>query len=208
MKQGRWQGQDEVPIALPAAAANQARSISMTESTPPKAFQIGMQCLITGCTTVALALISTAGLVAGMAFIATLTIAPIAQASTSQSTITLQRQSGESYDALIRRAELAARAAAQQSFDRNLLVTETHITILGESGGQVVPLLVLNVTRANWSDRPDPQQWATYFQAARALLSQPNPTPHERQPEPAAAPVPVQPAPTQSPTSQPQPRSS
>ncbi|HEY9662600.1 MAG TPA: hypothetical protein V6C65_29450, partial [Allocoleopsis sp.] len=74
------------------------------------------------------------------------------------------------YTALVQRAELAARAAAQQSFDQDILVSEVAITVLGASGESVVPILLLNVDRTDWRRLPDPQHWATYYNHAKELL--------------------------------------
>jgi hypothetical protein len=82
----------------------------------------------------------------------------------------LDRSRGESYDSLIRRANLAARAGAQRSFDQDLLITEVAINVVAESEGVAVPLLTLQVTRNEWRNHPETEYWATYYGTARALL--------------------------------------
>ena len=102
---------------------------------------------------------------------------PMAQAYTSRVSLFLPRQLDESYETLIRRSEITARAAAQRSFDADLLVTEVIITVVGENQGISVPILTLQATREQWRNRPDPQYWSTYYPDARALLGVPTPSP-------------------------------
>jgi hypothetical protein len=80
------------------------------------------------------------------------------------------------------------------------LVTQVSITVLGETGQSIVPILVLEVSRADWRSRPDPQYWAKYFRSARTLL-QPDPS----QPAPASEPTVITPAPTPPPADPSQP---
>ncbi|MBF2076432.1 MAG: hypothetical protein IGS50_22100 [Synechococcales cyanobacterium C42_A2020_086] len=117
----------------------------------------------------------TGGLTGGLIGLSTVLIADAIRplpvyAYTHEELVTVQRAAGEDYNALMRRAELAARAAAQQNFDRDILVNRVAITVLGQNGGQTAPLLVLDVSRADWRSRPDPQRWATYYSSARRLL--------------------------------------
>ncbi|NER22007.1 MAG: hypothetical protein F6J86_31375 [Symploca sp. SIO1B1] len=103
-----------------------------------------------------------------------LTIAAIApqtaQAYTARIEVSLTRQSEESYQDLLRRAEAVARAATQRSLDGDILVTEVAVTITGQNGGAIAPILLLEVSRSNWKRRPDPQLWATYFPNTQLLL--------------------------------------
>jgi len=98
-------------------------------------------------------------------------IAPTAAiAYTARRAITVVRQENESYQTLLRRAETIARAAAQRSFDSDILVTEVAITILGNNNGSVASVLRLEVSRQNWRKDPDTQSWAKYFPNAALLL--------------------------------------
>lgn len=107
----------------------------------------------------------------GAVWLAQVAIAPpIAMAYTDRVSITLDWTEGESYATLLRRAETAARAATQRSFDADLLVTDVDVTIVGESQGNIVPILGLRVSRSEWRSRPDPQYWLTYYRTAPALL--------------------------------------
>ena len=58
----------------------------------------------------------------------------------------------------------------KRSFDGDILVTEVSVTISGQNGGAIAPILLLEVSRANWKRRPDTQLWATYFPNTKFLL--------------------------------------
>ncbi|MEO1401540.1 MAG: hypothetical protein AAFV72_09890 [Cyanobacteria bacterium J06635_1] len=82
----------------------------------------------------------------------------------------LTRERGETYDTFIRRAEMAARAGAQRSFDQDLLITEVAINVIAESEGLSIPVLNLEVDRSQWRNRPETRYWATYYRMARDLF--------------------------------------
>ncbi|MEM8505343.1 MAG: hypothetical protein AAF716_19590 [Cyanobacteria bacterium P01_D01_bin.1] len=99
-------------------------------------------------------------------------IAPQAsQAYTSRLDLFLDREAGETYEALVRRAEMAARAGAQRSFDHDLLTTNVSVNVVVESKGVTVPILALRVDRDQWRSRPETSFWATYYRTAEMLLS-------------------------------------
>lgn len=104
-------------------------------------------------------------------WILTEAIAPqVVRAYTARVDLQIARMQDENYEATLRRAEAVARAAAQRSFDQDILATDVSIFVTVESYGAVAPILSLQVTRQQWRNRPDPQVWATYFKTARALL--------------------------------------
>jgi len=102
---------------------------------------------------------------------------PIAQAYTSRVNITLDRQPNESFATLVRRAEAVARAAAQRSFDNDILVTEAAIVITGQNIGLSAPILTLQVSRESWKNQPDTQRWSTYYPKSKELLRIDDPVP-------------------------------
>lgn len=128
-------------------------------------------------------------------------IAPVpAHAYTATVNVALSSQVGESYQSFIRRAEAVARAAAQRSFDRDILVTDVAVTIVGQNDGAIVPILALEVSRQRWRSRPDAQRWARYFPDTQTLLrfNQTTPLPQapdEPTPAPMDSPVPPDGAP-------------
>lgn len=96
---------------------------------------------------------------------------PAAIAYTTRLNVFLNRDREESFEALLRRAEITARAGVQRSFDADVLTSEAIVTIVAENQGITVPLLTVEVTRAQWRARPDVEYWARYYETAKALLT-------------------------------------
>jgi hypothetical protein len=102
-------------------------------------------------------------------------IAPQAsQAYTSRLDLFLTKEAGETYDTLLRRGEMAARAGAQRSFDQDLLITNVSVTVVVEGDGVSVPILALRVDRDQWRARPETYYCATYYRTAEVLLNSPS----------------------------------
>ncbi|WP_375471768.1 hypothetical protein [uncultured Nostoc sp.] len=98
-------------------------------------------------------------------------IAPqVVRAYTARVDLAIDRLPEENYETVLRRAEAAARAAAQRSFDQDILVTDVSIIVSVQNYGAIAPVLTLDVSRPQWRSRPDAQIWATYFKTARSLL--------------------------------------
>lgn len=136
------------------------------------------------------------GLIAGLSGMGAIALTPAAvYAYTTQDLLTVSREAGEDYNALTRRAEAAARSLAQQRFDSDILLTRVMITVLGDNGGQIAPILLLDVNRPDWRSRPDPQVWAKYYRSTpRLIMEDPAPT---AQPTPPAVPTPITPTPAE-----------
>ncbi len=138
-----------------------------------------------------LSLLAVLGL-AGQFWVSQATIAPqVAQAYTSRVDISLDNLPNNSFEALLRRAEAAARAAAQRSFDRDILATQALVIVTAQNNGATTPILTLDVSRAQWKSRPDTKRWATYYRPARALLGfdRPGSTPTSAPPTLSVPPV-------------------
>jgi hypothetical protein len=118
---------------------------------------------------VTLKLVALMGLTGGVWCITTIPLAQVAHAETTNMLIPLNREPGETYDTLIRRAEATARVLTQRSFN-NPALTDVSITITAEREGLIAPLLRLTVNRQQWRSRPEAQYWTTYFETSRALL--------------------------------------
>ena len=130
-------------------------------------------------------------------------VAPqVVQAYTTRVDVSLDRLPNEQYDALIRRAEIVARAAAQRSFDRDILTSEVSVIVIGRNQGTETPILTLDVSRVQWSSRPDTRRWATYYKTSAVLLGfeQLSPLPITVTAPPTPAVAPVAPAPVRSPS--------
>ncbi|MBE9034581.1 hypothetical protein [aff. Roholtiella sp. LEGE 12411] len=132
-------------------------------------------------------------------------IAPeVVRAYTARVDLAIDRLPEENYETILRRAEAAARAAAQRSFDQDILVTDVSIIVSVQSYGAIAPVLTLEVSRSQWRTRPDAQRWAAYFKTARSLLlfekqTTSNPVPAATT-SPAALPQPIKPTTTEKPT--------
>ena len=139
--------------------------------------------------------------IAGGIWVSEGAIAPqVVQAYTTRVDVALDLLPNESYDALIRRADIVARAAAQRSFDRDILTSEVSVIVIGRNQGSETPILTLDVSRVQWSSRPDTRRWATYYKTSAALLGfeQLSPVPvtvaAPPTPVPVVTPAPVQPS--------------
>ncbi|MFM7423468.1 MAG: hypothetical protein ACKO7W_00440 [Elainella sp.] len=111
--------------------------------------------------------------------------------------LTVNWVAGEDYTALARRAEDAARTMAQQRFDSDILLTRVVITVLGQNGGNTAPILVMDVNRPDWRNRPDPRYWSQYYRSTPALLGLDGVAPTGTLQAPGAAPGAPSPASTQ-----------
>ena len=121
------------------------------------------------------------------------------QAYTARVDLAIDSLPEENYETILRRAEAAARAAAQRSFDQDILVTDVSVIVSAQNYGAIAPVLTLEVSRLQWRNRPDPQVWATYFKTARSLLffGRNSTTPNS---SPSSVPATPTPAPQLSPT--------
>jgi hypothetical protein len=102
-------------------------------------------------------------------------IAPMtAQAYKARTDVFLDRLRDETYQSFIHRAEIIARAGAQRSFDRDILISNVSVMVIGRHNGTETPVLMLEVSRSNWRERPDTRRWATYYRMAQTLLQLPS----------------------------------
>jgi hypothetical protein len=99
------------------------------------------------------------------------------QAYQARVDVGLDRLPNESYLTLVRRAEQVARAAAQRSFDRDILTSQVSVVVIGRNQGAEAPILTLDVSRIQWRSRPDARRWATYYRTAAPLLGFDSTTP-------------------------------
>ena len=106
----------------------------------------------------------------GVAIAPELVVPKPAQAYLAELGVSIDNGSSNSYSTLVRRAEQVARAAAQRTFDNDILVTEVSVTITGNYRGLEVPILTLEVGRYDWRAQPDTKEWATYYPGSKNLL--------------------------------------
>jgi hypothetical protein len=104
------------------------------------------------------------------ALTSTLTIASSAIAERREVDIRLQVNQDEGFTVMTRKAEILARSAAQRAFDREVLVSDVSVKVTAQSQDQAAIILQLIVSRSDWSSRPDPKIWATYFPMSKTLI--------------------------------------
>jgi hypothetical protein len=96
-------------------------------------------------------------------------IAPV-QASTDRSSFEINSTPDSTAESMVRQANAIAQNAADRAF-LNPETTGVVINISGEQAGQIAPLLVLNVTRAQWQRQQNVQVWANYPGGVNRLFS-------------------------------------
>ena len=110
--------------------------------------------------------------VSAIATLSTLAIAGGAVAERREVDIRLLVNQDEGFTVMTRKAEILARSAAQRTFDREVLVSDVSVKVTAQDLNQdrAAIILQLIVSRSEWSSRPDPKIWATYFPMAKTLI--------------------------------------
>ncbi|HEY9810610.1 MAG TPA: hypothetical protein V6D13_14875 [Halomicronema sp.] len=112
-------------------------------------------------------------------------------------------QSGETYEAFVRRAEMMAKAAVEKAFSADRQQETVVISISGQNQGAIAPILRLQVSRAQWQNQPEPQRWATFYPSSKMLLGFDRPVVPISAPTPQAIPTPQALPPQRQPVSRP-----
>ncbi len=107
-----------------------------------------------------------------IAFLSTLAIAGAAIADRREVDIRILVNQDEGFAVMTRKAEILARSAAQRAFDSELLVSDVSVKVTAQNPiqNQAAIILQLIVSRSDWTSRPDPKIWATYFPMAKKLI--------------------------------------
>jgi len=110
--------------------------------------------------------------------------APAIAQTTFNTNLLLQVADQETYSVLVSRAEVNAEVKVQELFDQDLLRTEVRLTVLGQNGAAIAPVLKLRVSRQEWTSYPDPEIWSVYYPESQILLNfleeaTPEPEPEE-----------------------------
>ncbi len=99
------------------------------------------------------------------------TITPgIVRADIARVNLTIDPLPNETYESMLQRAEITARAATQRIFDKDILVANVSVVIIVNNYGAIAPVLQLKVSRGEWRQRPDPHRWVKHFKNAKSLL--------------------------------------
>ncbi|NEP00768.1 MAG: hypothetical protein F6K58_19305 [Symploca sp. SIO2E9] len=93
-----------------------------------------------------------------------------ALAQIRQIDLIINSNSSQTFESLIKRAENVAKTSIDQEFLENSSVREVTVTILGERNGQMVPILMVKVSRSDWQGEPSIQQWVRYLGDSEVLL--------------------------------------
>jgi hypothetical protein len=111
-------------------------------------------------------------LISAIATLSTMAIASSALAERREVDIRLLVNQDEGFTVMTRKAEILARSAAQNAFDRDVLVSDVSVKVTAQNPNrdQAAIILQLIVSRRDWASRPDPKVWATYFPMAKALI--------------------------------------
>jgi hypothetical protein len=87
-----------------------------------------------------------------------------------------QIKGDSSFEQMIQQAETIAQETANQAFsDPN--TTEIVVNIAAEQEGQIAPILLLNLARADWQRQQNIQLWAKYPGGVKRLLGFERPSP-------------------------------
>lgn len=78
--------------------------------------------------------------------------------------------SRQTFESLIEQAKTLAKTSIDQEFVEDSSVREITLTILGERNGQMVPILMVKVSRSDWQAKPSIQQWVRYLGDSEVLL--------------------------------------
>lgn len=91
-------------------------------------------------------------------------------ASAKNITLSIDSNENNYYNILVKNAEDLAKKTINQEFDNNPEITSFTITILGERKGQIVPVIRSTVSRAEWQNNPNIDNFTRYFADAKLLL--------------------------------------
>ena len=79
----------------------------------------------------------------------------IVQAYTNRVDLEITRFPGDNYQSLLRRAEAVARAAAQRSFDKDILVTDVSVVVSAQNFGAIAPSKIPSNEKSTGKTTPD-----------------------------------------------------
>lgn len=83
--------------------------------------------------------------------------------------LTLQASNISDYSRLLEQAMGEANDAIAATFESSDSQS-VSLTILADRNGQVLPLLMADISRQDWQQQPDVERWSRYSTSARTLL--------------------------------------
>ena len=72
---------------------------------------------------------------------------------------------------LVAQAESLAKEAIIQKFNQDRGFSNLQVVVVGDRFGEVIPILVVTVSRAQWQTNPQVNAWSKYYEAAYAILT-------------------------------------
>ncbi|EKU98977.1 hypothetical protein Lepto7375DRAFT_8314 [Leptolyngbya sp. PCC 7375] len=108
---------------------------------------------------------------------------PTNQAASQSLTVTISADQVRTYGRLMEQVVGTANDTVSDAFATNPDADPIKLTVLVHRNGQVLPVLVADISRDQWQQQPDIQNWAHYSPSVRMLLgyTQPNSTPPRSQ---------------------------
>lgn len=92
------------------------------------------------------------------------------QFATEKISVTLQADQVQNYGRLLEQAVTTANGVISTTFANNLNADPIELTVLINRNGQLLPLLMAAVSRDQWQQQPNVQNWARYSDSVRILL--------------------------------------
>lgn len=93
-----------------------------------------------------------------------------AKAESGYREITILGDRHASFESLVNQAESAAKSTVEQAFSHNPELSELTLTVLGERNGQISVLMTTRISRSDWRQDANIQQWSEYFRSSDVLL--------------------------------------
>lgn len=84
--------------------------------------------------------------------------------------VTLQADKVQDYGRLLEQAVGMGNDAIASTFETNPDTDPIKLTVLINRNGQILPILVAEISRDQWQQQPDVQNWARYSASVRTLL--------------------------------------
>lgn len=92
------------------------------------------------------------------------------QLSTQVVNVTIEADQVNNYGRLMEQVVSAANDAISNAFTTNANSDPVNVTVLINRNGQVLPVLVAEISHDQWQQQPDVQIWARYSTSVRRLL--------------------------------------
>lgn len=90
--------------------------------------------------------------------------------------VTIEADQINNYGRLMEQAIGRANDAIANTFETNPNAAPIKLTVLINRNGQVLPMMVAEISRDQWQQEPDVQSWARYSTSVRVLLGYAQPT--------------------------------